>query len=204
MAEMKKQAPTAEQPEALHERAMDNLEFIRDTIQRSTRFTVVPGYGGMLMGVTAIGAAVIAGLQPDRGMWLTAWLTEAILALLIGLLAMWQKSRNTSLSLNSLPARKFAFGFSPPMIAGGIITGMMALGGAYDLLPSVWITLYGAAVITGGAFSVRPVQIMGWVFLFAGAVSAFVSPAYGDMLMAATFGAVQIIFGAIIGIKYGG
>ena len=44
----------ANEPINLSDRAIENLRFIRETMERSTHFTAVPGYGGMLMGVTAI------------------------------------------------------------------------------------------------------------------------------------------------------
>src|SRR4030095_5998396 len=117
---IRKQTSTAE-PVKISDRAIDNLEFIRETMERSTHFTAVPGYGGILMGVTAIVAAYIAHQQPYLRDWLIVWLTEAFLAFAIGLLALWQKTKIAKTSLLSTPARKFAFGFAPPFIAGGVI-----------------------------------------------------------------------------------
>ncbi len=58
----------ANEPVNIGDRAMDNLRFIRETMERSAVFTSVPGYGGALMGATAIGAAIIAHNQPSIGM----------------------------------------------------------------------------------------------------------------------------------------
>src|SRR6185369_16097373 len=96
------------EPSSLGRRAIDNLEFIRETMERSTSFTAVPGYGGMLMGVTAIVAAYIANGQAYLRDWLVTWLIEAGLAFAIGLLAMWQKSKIAGTPLVSTPAKKFA------------------------------------------------------------------------------------------------
>src|SRR5690606_38078779 len=95
-----------EGPVNLGDRAINNLQFIRETMERATHFTAVPGYGGMLMGATAIGAAYIAAQQASSQNWLVVWLTEAFLAAAIGLLAMWQKSKISNASLFSTPARK--------------------------------------------------------------------------------------------------
>ncbi len=166
-----KPKPLENDTPSLHGRAMDNLEFIRDAMQRSTEFTAVPGYGGVLMGITAVGAAVIASLQPNYRLWLITWLVEAILAFCIGLLAMWQKSKSVATPLTSLPARKFAKGFAPPLIAGVILTALLYFEGYFKNLPIVWLTLYGTSVVTGGAYSIKIVPLMGWLFIGMGALT---------------------------------
>lgn len=193
-----------DQPINLGDRAIDNLEFIRETMERSTSFTAVPGYGGMLMGVTAVAAAYIAHSQPFIRDWLVTWLVEAGLAFSIGLLAMWQKSRIVDTSLFSTPARKFALSFTPPLICGVAITLGLWRYGQFELMAPVWMLCYGAAVVCGGAFSVRVIPVMGWVFVALGAAAFALPAAYGNYLMAASFGLTHIIFGAIIARRYGG
>ena len=192
------------EPVALGDRAIDNLKFIRETMERSTSFTAVPGYGGMLMGVTAIVAAYIANTQPLLHDSLATWLIEAFLAFAIGILAMWQKSKIAGQSLISAPARKFAMGFAPPLIVGFVITlGLWHLG-QYYVLPPVCMLSYGAAVVCGGAFSVRVVPVMGWCFMALGSLAFALPTNYGNLMMAASFGLLHIIFGAIIARRYGG
>jgi len=195
---------TETEPVQLGDRAIDNLKFIRETMERSTHFTAVPGYGGMLMGVTAVVAAYIAQQQPYLRDWLIVWLTEAGLAFAIGLLAMWQKTKIAKTSLLSVPARKFAFGFVPPLLCGVAITLGLWRFEHYEMMSGVWILLYGAAVVTGGAFSVRIVPVMGWIFMGVGALAFALPASYGNILMGATFGVLHIVFGAIIARRYGG
>jgi hypothetical protein len=192
-----------DEPPSLHGRAIDNLEFIRDAMQRSTEFTAVPGYGGALMGATAIGATIIASQQNWR-FWLVTWLVEACLAFAIGLLMMWQKSKTVETPLTSTPARKFARGFAPPIVAGIILTAMLYFNSLFEYLPTTWLTLYGTAVVSGGAYSVKAVPIMGWFFILLGAAAVFVPIGYGNWLMGAGFGGLHIIFGLIIARNYGG
>lgn len=201
---IKSETNVTDEPPSLHGRAIDNLEFIRDAMQRSTEFTAVPGYGGVLMGATAIGASIIASMQPtDRG-WLVTWLVEAFLAFSIGLLMMWQKSKLVEMPLTSVPAKKFARGFAPSLIAGVILTALLYLNGSFRILPAVWLTLYGTAVVSGGAYSVRTVPILGWLFITLGAISVFVPAAYGDLFMGIGFGGLHMVFGFVIARKYGG
>lgn len=192
------------EPEKLSDRAIDNLRFIRETIERSTSFTAVPGYGGMLMGVTAVVAAYIANGQVYLRDSLIVWLTEAGLAFAIGLLAMWQKSKIAGTPLFSAPAKKFAFGFTPPLFAGIAITLGLWKFEHYEMMAPVWMLCYGASVVTGGAFSVRIVPVMGWIFMGMGAAAFLLPASYGNILMGASFGLLHIVFGAIIAQRYGG
>ena len=193
-----------EGPVNLGDRAIDNLKFIRETMERSTHFTAVPGYGGMLMGVTAVAAAFIANSQIYLIDSLMTWLIEAMLAFAIGLLAMWQKSKIGGQSLLSAPAKKFAMSFAPPLIAGVAVVFGVWRYGDYYAMPAICMLCYGAAVVCGGAFSVRVVPVMGWCFIVFG-IAAFVLPSnYGNAMMGASFGGLHIVFGAIIARRYGG
>jgi hypothetical protein len=194
----------ADEPPSLHGRAMDNLRFIRETMERSAVFTSVPGYGGALMGLTAIGASVIAAQQTEIRFWLITWLVEAALAFIIGLFAMWQKSKFAGTPLTSQPARKFAFCLTPPLIAGVILTALFYKNNWFAELPSVWLTLYGTAVVTGGIYSVRIVPVAGWCFVALGLVSVFLPAGYGNLMMGLGFGILHVVFGLIIARRYGG
>lgn len=193
-----------QEPVNIGSRAFDNLKYIRETMERAGSFTAVPGYGGMLMGVTAVVAAYVANRQIYLVDSLAVWLAEAALAFLIGLLAMWQKSKIAGQSLFSTPAKKFAFSFAPPLIAGVVIVlGLWRYGQYYEMAP-VCILTYGAAVACGGAFSARVVPVMGWCFIVLGAITFLLPSNYGNLMMAVSFGLLHIIFGAIIGRRYGG
>jgi hypothetical protein len=193
-------------PEAvqLHEHAMDNLRYIRRTLERAGEFTAVPGIGGMLMGSTALVAAWIAGPRTGAPRWLLVWLAEAVVALLIGIAAAAHKSKRVRIPLLSGPGRKFMAGFAPAMVTGGVLTLVLFRQGLPGVLPGVWLLLYGTGVLSGGAASVRVVPTMGALFMLAGAAALFLPAAWGDLLLAAGFGGLHIVFGTIIAVKYGG
>ncbi len=193
-----------DEPVNIGDRAIDNLQFIRETMERSTHFTAVPGYGGMLMGATALVAAYIANAQVLLRDSLVTWLIEAALAFAIGMLAMWQKSKIAGQSLVSAPARKFAMGFAPPLIIGVVIVLGLAKNGYFYVMAPICMLAYGAAVVCGGAFSVRIIPVMGWFFIALGAITFAIPTSYGNLMMGVSFGLLHIIFGAIIAKKYGG
>jgi hypothetical protein len=188
----------------LEARAADNLRFIRETMERAGSFTAVPGWGGAVIGCTAIAAAIIASHQPSTDRWIFVWLAEAILAMVLAVLAVAQKARAARLPLFSGPGRKFALSFAPPMIVGAILTAALYRDGELGLLPGTWLLLYGTAIVSGGSFSVRVVPIMGVCFIVLGA-AAVISPAsWGNGYMMTGFGGLQALFGLIIAQKYGG
>ncbi|HUQ32565.1 MAG TPA: hypothetical protein VM095_10625 [Pyrinomonadaceae bacterium] len=195
---------TAEEPPALSDRAMDNLRFIRETMERASSFTAVPGWGGVLMGVTALAASIIASQQTTRNLWLATWVVEALLALIIGGWAMDRKARRAETPILTGPGRKFAFSYSPPIFVGVLLTPVLLRAGAAWALPGMWLLLYGTGVVTGGAFSVKIVPVMGLCFMLLGALALFAPSAWGNYLMAAGFGGLHIIFGIIIARRHGG
>jgi len=192
------------EPVGLHAHAMDNLRYIRRTLERAGEFTAVPGVGGMLMGSTALAAAWIAGPRTGASRWLAVWLLECVVALSIGIAATALKSRQVRIPLLSGPGRKFAAGFAPAMAAGAVLTWVLFHAGLTVCLPGTWLLLYGAGVVSGGAASVRVVPLMGACFMAAGAVALLFPAVSGDVLLAAGFGGLHVVFGTIIAVKYGG
>src|SRR6266566_775559 len=164
-----------EEPPALRDQAAANLRFIRDAMASSTAFTAVSGRGGMVMGATALAAAVVASRTDSRGQWLTVWLLAAALAGAIGVVATHQKARVAGVSLFAGPGRKFALGLAPPLVAGALLTAVLLRSGDAGLLAGVWLLMYGVAVVTGGTFSVRIVPVMGACLMLLGA-AALLSP----------------------------
>jgi hypothetical protein len=195
--------PDMASPQPLADRALDNLRYIRATMERAGSFTAVPGWGQVAIGISALGTAVIAARQSSSLNWLVTWLGEAILALTIGGWTMVRKARAANDSLLTGPGRRFGLSFLPPVAVGGLLTVALYLGGDRGLIPAVWLLLYGTGVVTGGAFSVPVVPVMGIGFLLLG-TAALVAPGAADWLLAAGFGGLHIVFGIWIARRYGG
>ena len=196
--------PPRPDPALLDAHAREDLRFIRRTLEQAGSFTAVPGWGGVLMGVTALGAAALAARQTSPRGWLLVWLAEAALAFALGLAAMARKARAAGQPLLSGPARKFALTLSPPLAAGALLTAVLYPSELALRLPGLWLLLYGAGVVTGGAFSVRVVPLMGLCFMLLGLVALFGPVAWGNTLLGAGFGGLHIIFGLVIARRYGG
>jgi len=190
-------------PTELHEHAMDNLRYIRQTLERAGSFTAVPGKGGILMGLVALAAGRIAARQAAVSTWISVWMVAAVAALAIGIAGAAIKSRRFQIPLFSGPGRKFIAGFAPPILAGAVLTLVFFRAGVSGFLPGVWLLLYGTGVVSGGWASVRVVPLMGACFMLTGTMALLV-PGYNDELLSAGFGGLHLVFGTVIAVKYGG
>src|SRR6266566_1554356 len=173
-------------PQPLHDRALDNLKFIRSTMERAGSFTSVPGWGMVVVGGTALAATWLGLRQARPADWLAVWLGEAVLAVVGGGAALVQKARAAKDPLLSGRGGRFGLSFLPPLVVGALLTIALYQAQLFALMPGTWLLLYGTAVATAGAFSVRVVPLMGAWFMAAG------------------FGGLNIAFGLIIARRYGG
>lgn len=192
-------------PPALQDRAIDNIRFIRETMERAAAFTAVPGWGQVAIGVTAFGAALIASrFELGDPRWLAVWLVEAVLSMAIAAWTMTRKARAADIALLSGPGRKVVLSFLPPMMVGALLTIVLAQAGMMTLLPGIWLLLYGTGVITAGTYSVRIVPVMGLCFMVLGAAALWIGAVGGNWLMAAGFGGLHVVFGTFIARRHGG
>jgi hypothetical protein len=183
---------------------MDNLRYIRETMERTQSFTAVSGIGGVLMGLIALLAAVLAPLAPSTLAWVAVWVGAAAVSFGVALVAMSLKARAAGEALLAGAGWKFTWNLTPPLLVGGLLTLALTQAGAAQLLPGTWLLLYGTGVVTGGAFSVRVVPLMGLTFMLLGAGALFAPAGWDNLIMAAGFGGLHIVFGIVIWRKHGG
>jgi hypothetical protein len=184
--------------------AIDSLRYIRETMERAGSFTAVPGWGGVAMGVMGLAAGFVAAgmLRPEER--LAAWMVTGVVAMAVGLASMWRKARRAEAPALVAPMRKFVLSFAPPLLAGALLTAALFQANLDAAVPGTWLLLYGTGVVAGGAFSVRPVPVMGFCFMALGGAALFSPPAWGNWWLAGGFGGLHVFFGAWIARRYGG
>jgi hypothetical protein len=183
---------------------MDNLRFIRHAMEQATPVTAVSGWGMAAVGGVAALMAPVAHLLPTRTHWVLAWVATAVLAMVIVVGASVRKARRNGITLLSGAGRKFLLGFAPAMAVGGLLTLAFWLRGDVQVLPAVWMLLYGTAVTSAGAYSVRAVPVMGLCFLGCGALALALPAFAGDALMGIAFGGLHLGFGFWVAERHGG
>ena len=189
---------------SLQGRAIDDLRFIRETMENAAAFTAVSGWGMVAVGAIAFGAAAVAVTQRTVRGQLLVWFAAAAVSIAVSTYAIWRKAKRAHAPLFHGAGRKFLLSFLPPMTVGAILTYMLLESGDFPLVPPMWLMLYGTAVITGGAFSVRVVPLMGLLFIAAGVASLMLPAWTTHWLLGAAFGALHVIFGLIIARRHGG
>src|SRR5688572_2879143 len=142
MADVLPIRPRHSNPPAIDARAMDNLRFIRETMEAAGTFTAVSGWGQVVIGLTAIAAALIAGRFQGSSEWVLVWAAEAFLALAISVWFMYNKAKSASLPLLTGSARKLLFSFTPVGVVGMVVTVAAMQRGLYGMLPGLWMLLY--------------------------------------------------------------
>jgi hypothetical protein len=191
-------------PPALHVRALDNLQFIRDTMERAGSFTAVPGLGMVSVGVVGLVAAYIASETSTPRAWLGCWIAAAIVSVVLSMIAINRKARGAGSQVFNGPGRKIALSFTPPMFVGALLTVVLYRADLMSALPGLWLLIYGTAVVAAGTFSVRIVPVMGLCFIGVGVVALFAPADWGNPLLAVGFGGLHLGFGSAIAWRHGG
>lgn len=192
------------EPVALHDRAMDNLRFIRETMERAGSFTAISGWGVFAVGITALIAAFLAASASTVAGWIMIWSVEAVMAMGIAAWSVARKARAAGLPLLSGPGRKMALSLSPALVAGAVLTTVLYGEAILQPLPGMWLLLYGAGMVAAGSYSVRIVPVMGMSFMALGTVALLLPGSWGNALMALGFGGLHLFFGFLIARRHGG
>jgi hypothetical protein len=188
---------------SINDRAVRDLRYIRDTMERAGSFTAVPGWGFVLMGATALIAVALTYRIQSRELWFVAWMGEAVLASAIGIIGTLLKAQTRRAFLQG-PGQKFAMSLLPALVGGAILTGALYQNGLFGLMPGSWLLFYGVAVMSCGTYSVRVVPIMGAGYILLGTVALLMPWMWAHALLAVGFGGLQIGFGGLIARRYGG
>ncbi len=156
------------------------------------------------MGTIGLATAALASSQPAAERWLGIWLAAAAVSLCIGVTTIWRKAARSGAPLTGAVGRRFALGTAAPLVAGAALTFALWRAGEYAVMPSAWLLLYGAGVVTGGMFSAPIVRAAGACFMAVGIAAVLTPPDWGNGWLALGFGGLHIGFGIHIARHHGG
>ena len=196
--------------------AREHLRVIRQTMDRSTKYSTLSGLSGVLIGLTAIaGVAVTAYLidhnktlhhQPDQSVQpLLGLVWLLVLALAVGIEFACNKRRAARIGkrVASPLGAHIVVAALPSFTAAAVLTAFFYLHDLFSSVWGVWMLCYGLAICAVGLFSVRPVSYLGAAFVLAGGVTLLLPNHLHLLMMALTFGGFHILYGILMARKHG-
>jgi len=189
--------------------AHENLQVIRDLMERSTRYSTFSGLSGVLAGTASIVGCIVthALTKPsgavDPAAFLLTW--SLVIVFAIGADFLWMKRRATRVGkrIVSPLGKQMLVASSPGLGAGLLLTLFFLQHGLIAHIYPVWMLCYGSAVAAVGLFSQREVSRLGAAFLLAGAATLFLPVVYGLPVMGIVFGGFHIVYGVVMSRKDG-
>lgn len=191
-------------PINIQEQAEDNLRFIRTAMERAERASAVSGAGAMAMGVIALVAMAIGATSVDLIRQLSVWIGTAFVAGTVGAVACAFKARRNDMPLIADPGRRFLLCLIPSLLVGVVLTAALFQSAQADLLPSLWMMLYGAGVLAAGTYAAPPVMHMGGSFLIAGVFAYALPVEWINVMLGLSFGGLHLYFGYQVYSHHGG
>ncbi len=196
--------PRRVEPTPIDSGAVENLRYIRSTIEAADTFTTVPGKGCIAMGVTALLAVGVESVPALAPHWLGVWIGAAIVACGSALWCMEQKARSQGLSLRRAVARRFFLTLAPSFLAGAILTAALAGRVDREIITGMWLLLYGTGLAACGLFAIPAVFTAGLAFMGLGAATLWLPPGSSHVVLALGFGGIHLALGTAIVRHHGG
>jgi len=196
--------PRENGPTPIDSGAVENLQYIRRTIEAAHTFTTVPGKGCIAMGITALAAVAAESYPPLTAHWLAVWVAAAVVACALALYFMEQKAHAQGLSLRRAVARRFFMTLAPAFLSGAILTAALVGRVDRDLITGAWLLLYGTGLTACGLFAVPAVFTAGVAFMALGTATLWLPPGSAQVVLALGFGGIHLALGAAIVRRHGG
>jgi hypothetical protein len=192
------------EPTPIDSGALENLRYIRSTIEAAHTFTTVPGKGCIAMGITALAAVGLESMPQLTAHWLSIWVGAAIIACGSALWFMEQKARAQGLSLRRAVAKRFFMTLAPAFIAGAVLTVALVSRVDRELITGMWLLLYGTGLAACGLFAIPAVFTAGLAFMALGIATLWLPPGSAHIVLALGFGGIHLALGTTIVRHHGG
>jgi hypothetical protein len=196
--------PQRIEPTPIDSGALENLRYIRSTIEAAHTFTTVPGKGCIAMGITALAAVGLESIMQLSAHWLSIWVGAAIIACGSALWFMEQKARAQGLSLRRAVAKRFFMTLAPAFIAGAVLTVALVSRVDRELITGMWLLLYGTGLAACGLFAIPAVFTAGLAFMALGIATLWLPPGSAHIVLALGFGGIHLALGTTIVRHHGG
>jgi hypothetical protein len=199
---------------------LQELVEIRSMMERSSKFTSLPGFAAILAGIYALAGAAAAytifSFNPDTLQISETQIRDSIMKLtgayMLGILTLFlsvgtamflsvRKAERSGEKPWTATSRRLLVNMAVPLFAGGILVLIFMAKGLIGLIAPSTLIFYGLALFSASKFTYHEVQTLGIIQLILGLLATcFISN--GLLFWAIGFGIVHIIFGIYIHFRY--
>lgn len=189
---------------------IDDLRYIRSTMEKSSKFLTLSGISGVAAGCVALIGSVVAykivyeKLSFTGSLRIDLLILSAlvlILAIALGVYFSLKKARKSGEKLfNGISYGLFRDG-GIPLVVGGVFCLILVSNDCPLLVVAAMLIFYGIALIGFGARSYGDIRVLGGCEIFLGIVAGFI-PRYGLLIWTIGFGLLHIIYGIYMYIRY--
>jgi hypothetical protein len=196
-----------------------DLASIRDLMDRSVKFISLSGLSGILAGIYALMGAAYAYVLvyvrfrssdnpygSDGEMALAVHLV--LIALLVlaaslftGWLMSWRKSKALGISVWNDTSKRLVINLAIPLVSGGLLILVIISRGYWDLVAGASLIFYGLALLNASSNLYKEIRYLGYAEILLGLICA-AYPGFGLLFWAVGFGALHVVYGAVMYRKY--
>ncbi len=197
----------------------EDLQAIREIMERSSRFLSLSGLAGIFAGICALVGAAVAwlfildsynfqfgeflktqgdSLNPGTRFYL------ALDALVVLGLALWgavyysqRKARKASQKFWGISTKRLLVHLMIPLVAGGAFTLILVFRHNLELVAPVMLIFYGLALVNAGKFTFGEIHYLGLTQIVLG-ILAGVFTSYGLLFWTIGFGLMHIVYGTVM------
>lgn len=192
------------------DRNIDNLRYIRSTMERSTKFLSLSGISGVVAGLVALCGAFIAYLIMTRSFAVTGIIIYDLLILAaivlvcacsVGIYFSVRKAKKMGAKFWTPVTFQLIKDAGVPLVVGGLFSLILVYQGYFGMTASTMLIFYGIALINAGARTYRDIKILGACEIILGLLAG-IFIGNGLILWAMGFGVLHIVYGIVMYMKY--
>lgn len=195
---------------------LQDLQDIKQIMQKSTQFLSLSGLSGVLAGVYAlVGAYVVHLLLKNHYLYnqyvilesrtFKAILGVAFVVLLLSVITAYilssRKAKKKGETLINATSKRAFLNFAIPMLTGGVLILLLLRNQYYGLLAPMTLIFYGLSCVNVSKYTFRDVRYLGITEIILGLLAVEFS-GYGLEFWTIGFGICHLLYGSIMYFKY--
>lgn len=198
---------------------LDDIQEIKQMMERSSRFISLSGMSGILAGIFALGASFIAYVtvygKPDNLQYfndnlsrqsvfilLTIAAATLLLSIGAGIIFTSRQVQKDNRKLWDFQTKRLIINLLIPLSVGGILCLILLVKGFIGLIAPLTLIFYGLALVNASKYTLSEVRSLGILEILTGLMAVYFV-GLGLFFWATGFGIFHIIYGIYMQRKYG-